>query len=293
MNITEYISSGVLDRYVAGGVSAQEQKEVECLSHIYPEIQDELLQLQAALEQYTDLHRVEAPAHLRDKILTKLAALSALENEQKKAADEVAPPNNTANNAANNSPKTTVAAPKSRANRMLILLNIVGMLGISAVGYWGITQKNSLEKANEGNKMQQIQLDSMQKAQENQAQHLAVLEREAQIFKNIDFRKIDLVGINPATESNRAAIYWNASTQEVFIQPAALPLATAEQQYQLWAIQNGKPVDIGLLPQDFAANGLIKMTDITGVSAFAITLEAKGGVASPTMAQMQVLGKVS
>jgi anti-sigma-K factor RskA len=278
MNITEYISSGILDRYVAGGVSAQEQKEVECLSHIYPEIQDELLQLQAALEQYADLHRVAAPAQLRDKILTKLAALSAEEKEQNKASNEL--PN-----------KAT--PPKSRTNGLLLLLNIVGLVGIAVVGYWGVTQKNAAEKANESVKMQQLQLDSMQQQQQNQAQHLAVLEQEAQILKNIDFRKIDLTGVSAATESNRAVIYWNPSTQAVFIQPATLPLATADQQYQLWAIKDGKPVDIGLLPQDFAVNGLIEMKEITGAAAFAITLEPKGGVASPTMAQMQVLGKVS
>lgn len=285
MNITEYISSGILDRYVAGGVSAQEQKEVECLSHIYPEIQDELLQLQAALEQYTDLHRVPAPAHLRDKILTKLAALTALEKEQNKANSEVSPPKITA--------ATNPPAPKSRANPMLLLLNIVGLIGIAVVGYWGVTQKNAADKANESVKTQQLQLDSMQQQQQNQAQHLAVLEQEAQILKNIDFRKIDLAGVSAATESNRAVIYWNPSTQAVFIQPAALPLATADQQYQLWAIKDGKPVDIGLLPQDFAVNALIEMKEITGAAAFAITLEPKGGVASPTMAQMQVLGKVS
>lgn len=278
MNITEYISSGILDRYVAGGVSAQEQKEVECLSHIYPEIQDELLQLQAALEQYTDLHRVPAPAHLRDKILTKLATLSTEENEENKATNEM---------------PSKATPPKSRANPMLLLLNIVGLIGIAVVSYWGVTQKNAADKANESVKMQQLQLDSMQQQQQNQAQHLAVLEQEAQILKNIDFRKIDLAGVSAATESNRAVIYWNASTQAVFIQPAALPLATADQQYQLWAIKDGKPVDIGLLPQDFAVNGLIEMKEITGAAAFAITLEPKGGVASPTMAQMQVLGKVS
>ena len=43
MNINDYISSGILEQYVLGDISPQEKKEVECMSHIYPELQEELL----------------------------------------------------------------------------------------------------------------------------------------------------------------------------------------------------------------------------------------------------------
>jgi anti-sigma-K factor RskA len=71
-----------------------------------------------------------------------------------------------------------------------------------------------------------------------------------------------------------------------------LPLASADQQYQLWAIKDGQPIDAGVLPQQFAYSDLIAMKNIDNAQAFAITLEKKGGVASPTLTEMYVLGEV-
>ena len=48
MNVTEYIASGILESYVMGAVSDQEQREVDCLSSIYPEVRTELDELSTA-----------------------------------------------------------------------------------------------------------------------------------------------------------------------------------------------------------------------------------------------------
>lgn len=45
MNIEEYISSGILEGYLAGKVSEQEHEEVESMARIYPEVQGELEKL--------------------------------------------------------------------------------------------------------------------------------------------------------------------------------------------------------------------------------------------------------
>jgi anti-sigma-K factor RskA len=79
----------------------------------------------------------------------------------------------------------------------------------------------------------------------------------------------------------------------VFVANVKLPQPPADKQYQLWAIADGKPVDIGMIEneQSFAAV-FQKMKDIHNPQAFAITLEKKGGVPSPTMSEMYVLGKI-
>ena len=59
-----------MELYASGNVSPQEKQEVECMSHIYPEIQEELLRTQRALEAYARLHAVAPPAHLKAKILS-------------------------------------------------------------------------------------------------------------------------------------------------------------------------------------------------------------------------------
>jgi anti-sigma-K factor RskA len=71
--------------------------------------------------------------------------------------------------------------------------------------------------------------------------------------------------------------------------PNKMPQAASGKQFQLWAIVDNKPVDAGVID---ACTGLCKMKNIPRASAFAITLEKKGGSATPSLDQMYVLGKV-
>jgi anti-sigma-K factor RskA len=54
---------------------------------------------------------------------------------------------------------------------------------------------------------------------------------------------------------------------------------------------NGKPVDVGLLTAD--CNGLCKLKTIPEAQAFAITLENKGGSATPHLDQLYVMGEIA
>ena len=78
MNIAEYIASGILEQYVSGTASPQEMREVECMSHIYPEIKLEIVEMQSAFEAIAMAEAKTPPAFLKNKILV---ALSELQNE--------------------------------------------------------------------------------------------------------------------------------------------------------------------------------------------------------------------
>ena len=93
--------------------------------------------------------------------------------------------------------------------------------------------------------------------------------------------------INP---SGLSTIYWDTQTKDVYLLVNSLPQPASDKQYQLWAIVDGKPVDAGVFDMK-DADGLVKMKNIPQAQAFAITLEKKGGSASPTLAAMYVMGK--
>ena len=109
-----------------------------------------------------------------------------------------------------------------------------------------------------------------------------------QMMSDPAIQKISL-SATKAGENNLATIFWDSKSKDVYLMLNKLPQAAAGKQYQLWAIVNGKPVDAGMID---ACAGLCKMKNIPNASMFAITLEKKGGVASPTMDQMYVAGKV-
>jgi anti-sigma-K factor RskA len=86
-----------------------------------------------------------------------------------------------------------------------------------------------------------------------------------------------------------AQVFWNTKTHDVFIADVSLPQAPSNKQYQLWAIVDGKPVDAGMISD--AKNLAQKMKVFEKADAFAITLEKRGGSATPTMEEIYVMGK--
>ncbi len=100
--------------------------------------------------------------------------------------------------------------------------------------------------------------------------------------------KVSMKGV-AGKENNLATVFWDSKSKDVYLLANKLSQPNADQQYQLWAIVDGKPVDAGLLED---CNGLCKLKNIPVAQAFAITLEKKGGSATPTLTQMYVLGKV-
>ncbi len=94
----------------------------------------------------------------------------------------------------------------------------------------------------------------------------------------------------PNFASTDIYLHTNKATKRNFIQVRNLPAIAANQSYELWSITTGqapKPLNVF----DAPANGLIEVTYVEGTEVYAITIEAKGGVQSPTMANL--IGTVS
>lgn len=70
----------------------------------------------------------------------------------------------------------------------------------------------------------------------------------------------------------------------------------ADHDYQLWYIGKSGPVDAGVFRVDAEGYGAINIRnlpqDLAEISAFAVTIEPKGGSKAPTLDQMILLGKV-
>lgn len=91
-----------------------------------------------------------------------------------------------------------------------------------------------------------------------------------------------------------AVTLWDESKQQgVFVVQNLKPLP-ADKDYQLWVLDNGTtPVDAGVFHVD--ENGSVRITfkaksPIKVAGKFAVTKEAKGGVASPTLKDMVLAG---
>ncbi len=69
-------------------------------------------------------------------------------------------------------------------------------------------------------------------------------------------------------------------THELFLQKNHLPILEHGKQFQLWAVIDGLPVNVGLVPKD-TGEDFIRMNRTKNASAFMITIEPEGGSEFP------------
>jgi Anti-sigma-K factor rskA len=268
INVKEYTESGILEDYLAGNVTDQERREVECLSKIYPEIKLELDQLGDALEKYAQAHSKIAPASLKNKIMEQLTFLDEANEEE--ATD----------NQLVEATSATPVIPLGSANRITTQpywswVAAAACFVAGCLGYVAYQQGAKLTQAETAMATKEAELQT-------QTQTLAA-------FNGADNQFITLKGVEKSPNS-AVRVVWNPKTQDVYLNTLSLPEPTADKQYQLWCLVGGKPVDLGVFDVKTA---LQKMKAAPQADAFAVTLEKRGGSASPTLSEMYVLGKVS
>ena len=84
MNIKEYIASGILELYVSGLLSDEENLEVDRLADQYPEISKEIIDIREALNKYATACCKGAVPGLEESILEKIRKEKKKESEIEK-----------------------------------------------------------------------------------------------------------------------------------------------------------------------------------------------------------------
>jgi anti-sigma-K factor RskA len=89
-------------------------------------------------------------------------------------------------------------------------------------------------------------------------------------------------------------IAFNIEQEEVMIDLSSIKMPSNDEdhQYQLWAMVDGKPVDLGVFDSEVDSTGMKKMKFIKNAQAFAVTLEIRGGSTNPNMDQMMAIGSI-
>ncbi len=251
MDINKYIESGVLELYVLGQLPQAEMLEVEQLCATYPAIAAERLAIEDVFINLALEDAPQAPAFNKTHII---AAATATVTES-----TTTPP------VANN---ITVSYNKWRT--IAAAASVAALIAIGGLVYT-INKQAALNNT----------ITSINTQVQQQQQELSIV-------KNTNYKPI-LLNSTDSTKQLNATVYYAANSQEVYINWSAAPTLTKEQQYQLWAIVDGKPVDAGVFNEK---TELQKMKSIKGAVAFAVTIEKAGGSIAPTLDKMVVLGKI-
>ncbi|GAB5526485.1 MAG: anti-sigma factor [Roseivirga sp.] len=270
MDIKDYIASGILEAYALDDLPRQERAAVEAMLAKHPELREELHTIEEGLEALAMETAITPPADLKDSLFAALDDMKAEETPVPEPETKVVP----------------IAPKKSVFWNYVAAASISIALVSSLMAYDFYSRWKQMENA-------YADLADSNEILANQINKVGNELRDAlsdyNVLANPDFDRTDMASvINGKTFS--ASVYWNKKTEEAYLSISELAELTREQQYQLWAIVDGKPVSMGVF--DLKKDALTQMTAVSNAAMFAVTIEPRGGSENPTLDAMQVAGEV-
>ncbi len=274
MTPQELINSGLLELYVAGACTEDERAIVEHHVGLYPEVASELQVIAHVVEQASKELAAKPPATLRVKILEAIEQLPAEADKHKADAPVFQMPQ--------------PAKEPIKWSRYLVAASIGLAVGLVPSGItWIQLQQTQTELEQTKDELAQAEQRST-----SIAANKVNLERILNQFASADLMRISLASVQP-NQQVRADVWWNRSTHAVIIDARSLPELDSHKDYQLWAIEGGVPIDLGLVRKQGDGMMVLEMKPSAAPQMFAITVEPKGGRPTPTLQAMIVAGKVS
>ncbi|SOC81577.1 Anti-sigma-K factor rskA [Salinimicrobium sediminis] len=261
-NIQEYLESGILELYVYGALPEAEREEVTRVLREYPELRQEVEQIEEALQE---LSGAAAPYDPQDVLIS----LKKKIRQRPERTPEF-------------SKKKNISAILGWAASIILLIGLFMM-------YDANTELN--ERLTE---MEQEQADletQIVEAREDSEK----TEQLLRALRSRNIEKIPLQGQDFAPEAYATA-YWNKAQNITYIDAQDLPAPPPGMVYQVWSLKLDPltPSSIGLL-EDFEGNSkrIFIVDNSYDSEAFGITLEPAGGSETPTLEKLMVLGTVT
>jgi anti-sigma-K factor RskA len=273
VNLKDYIESGIIESYVMGLASESERTEFEQYCSQYPELVAERRKFEEDLEQFALKNAEPAPQKAFAAVKVKISE-----------------GNGTSRITTSSNPPKIITMEKEKSPvrnsgilRFVAAASVVLLAGMAWMYIQSSQQNKDLTSTNDRLKEKLNSTDSIlnQIVREQSEQKQVVGDPNATV--------VNMVGTKVAPKSS-ANIYWDSTSSSVYLVVKNMPKLPNDQQYQLWALIDGKPNDLGV----FDATDhkvILKMKNTKKAQAFAITIEKQGGAPSPTLEKMQSLGK--
>ena len=262
----EFINSGILELYIFGVTTDEENKEVQQMAAQHAEVRAEILSIEKAI---INLSYSVSP-HLSPDVYHRIRKELIDKHSDTDGVVQLRPGS------------TGAASYIGWAAAIILLIS----LGVQYYMYDAAT-KEVQSASKERDKYQQM-FASVDKLNTKNEEALGVIRAK-------NSQVVPLGGQAVAPDSY-AKVYMNNEKNEIYVDIAGLPEPPEGKVYQVWALLLNPitPTSIGVLDKEMIADGkgIIKVENYEGAQAFGITLEPAGGSATPTMEQLYTLGEV-
>lgn len=277
-NIRAYIESGVLELYVLGDLSAEEKAEVEAMSKLHPEVKAELEEVEKVMMEVSSGLAVEPSEKVKENFFSQITF-----SDEQETLEPVTLATNEAKVVPLNNNKLNFYKYSFAAALALLVLSIVAIINLSGNLKESRQQIAELQNSNQTFANQVNYLD----------QKVASSNQSIKVLTNPDFKMVALKGTD-YSPSSTIMVAFNAKEQKVMLDFTSMdmPKNDEQHQYQLWALVDGKPIDLGVFDMEDGSFGLKDMKPIGKAQTFAVTLEPRGGSINPTLEKLMVIGNI-
>jgi anti-sigma-K factor RskA len=270
MKVQELISSGKLELYVAGTLSEREMGDVAASAQEYPEVALEIEKIERAMLDFLSPVEFNMEDKEKERQINQILEKIRDQSESEKAA----------------------VVPIFRMGRLAIAAITIGLILMTGLSLWLGLRNSTLHQEMAALRQNQDKLED--ENQQNLA-HYDKMQQQFTLRRNILTKRVELknvAGSKITDTGNYMLVYWNPGTRKLMLADANLPALTSDQQYQLWALYDGKPIDAGVFDYKDKAVSVGFQKDISNAQAFAVTVEPKGGSKTPTISNLCMMAKL-
>lgn len=252
MDIQAYIASGIVELYVMGLCTPEEEEELEQLRVQYPALQQAIysyeVQMESKMVQQSTLPSIETDK----KILNTLLAL------------QPAPVVN-----------LNQGTPLKRINwlKLLAAASVILLLGSTLLNYT-LLQKNK-------------KLTSVVKVDSKSTLPIADYE----VITNPAITPVGMYG-QGSHAICRCTMFWDKKTGKAYIMIHHLPKSNEATDYQLWAEIDGKPVSVGVIDDNIRGRFIEVQNVPAATIAFKVTLGKAGGESTIDKGDLYLAGRI-
>ncbi|MFS4482982.1 anti-sigma factor domain-containing protein [Hyunsoonleella sp. 2307UL5-6] len=267
MDINAYISSGILELYVAGSLSEKENAEVYTLMQKHPEILQEVLEIETAIVTLTASTSQRNNNHILNTVKQELG----IDNDR----DDT----------------KVIPITKPKYN-WIAYTGWAASIVLAAGLFWSLNQNKQLKSDIQVTETQQSLLETQIEFSKNNLEEAQTL---ISVLRDDTILKTPLAGQGNFADTY-AKVYWDKDEKRIFLDVEGLPDPPEGKVYQVWSLTLNPltPTSLGTI-DDFKtdANKIFEIKNVNTSEAFGITLEPAGGSPTPTMEQLYTLGVVS
>ncbi len=285
MDEQSYIESGILEAYVLGALTPQEMNAVAAEIAANPVYAAEVRAIEESLYHIAKDAAKVPPAEMKEGIWNSIKAASP--QSFKDATRETN---------GNVRPMFGGGSGRSKMVHWERAALLVLLLGSVVLNLYFWNQNKDLKQEQlvlvQSENIMHARFDSLETQQVHMQASLQNYQQEHELLADTNIKAIVMKAATPGTPM-AATVYWNKTNGESYLAVQKMPPPPAGMQYQMWVIQDGKPVSMGVINSDAALQGdvnLLPMRVLNG-QAFAISLEKTGGSETPT--EVKVVGAIS